>query len=128
VRQVVFYPSSGMLTLNVKFRSVLTLGQEIAVHSAKWLARHFGKEINPTATTLDTRSCLQNKSACLTARHRNRRCWVKGNRIGFAMNDLTVIAMADVLRHWRAGQLQLDDTATAMNLGDSHGSPRFLEA
>ena len=61
-------------------------------------------------------------------RYDNRRCRVKGNRIGFAVNGLAVNAMADVLRHRRTGQLHLDHTTTTSNFGDSHGSTRFSEA
>src|ERR1700722_5748862 len=111
-----------MPTLNVKFRGESTLRKEITVHSAKWLARHFGEEVGSTVATLGTRRCLQSKSASLALRHDNRRCWVKGNRIGFAVNGLAVNAVANILRHRRARQLHLDDTATTSNLGESHGS------
>jgi hypothetical protein len=36
------------------------------------------------------------------------------------MNGLTVIAMANVLRHRFASQLHLDDTATTSNMRDGH--------
>ncbi len=120
MRQVVFYPSCGIPALNMKFRIELSFGQEIAVYTSKWITRNFGKEISPAAATPGTRSCLQSKSASLPARYRNCGRWVKGNRIGFAVDGLAVVAVADVLRHRFASQLHLDDTATTSNMGGGH--------
>lgn len=39
------------------------------------------------------------------------------------MNGAAVLAMADVLRHRLAGQLQLDDTAITLNNRDAHLMP-----
>jgi hypothetical protein len=120
VRQVVFYTNRGIPALNVKFRNEPLPGQEIAVYTAKWIARNLGKEVSTAAATLGTKSCPQGKSASLAARYGDCRRWVKGDRIGFAMNGLAVVAMADVLRHRFAGQLYLDGTATTSNMGDGH--------
>jgi hypothetical protein len=46
----------------------------------------------------------------------------KGDRIGFAMNGLAIIAMANVLRYRFAGQLHLDGTAITSNSRDCHRS------
>jgi hypothetical protein len=104
----------------MKFRIEPPVGQQITVDTAKWITRYFGKEIRRAATTLCTRRRLQRKSAGLSARYRNGGRRVKGNSIGFAMNGLAVIAMAEVLRHRLASQLHLDDTATTSNMGGGH--------
>jgi hypothetical protein len=118
VRQFVFYRSNGKPALNMKLRIEAPIGQQITVHTAKWITRHFGKEISRASSTLGARRRLERKSASLSARYRHGGRRVKSNSIGFAMNGLAVVAMADVLRNRLASQLNLDDTATTSNMGD----------
>jgi hypothetical protein len=120
VRQTVFYSSSGKPAVNMKFRIEPPGGQQISVDTAKRITKYFGKEVSRAAITLGTRRSLERKSASLSAHHGNRGRGVKGNSIGFVVNGLAVVAMADVLRQGPASQLQLDHTATTSNLGDSH--------
>jgi hypothetical protein len=84
------------------------------------MTRHLGKKVSSAAATLGARRCLQSESISLAARYDDCGRWVKGNRIGFAMDGLAVVAMADVLRYRFARQLHLDDTATTSNMSDGH--------
>jgi hypothetical protein len=104
----------------MKFRIEPSVWQQIAVDTAKWITRYFGKEVSRAANTLGTRRCLKHKNAGVSARYDYRGLGVKGNGIGFAVDGLAVVAVTDVLRHRLASQLHLDDSAATLNVRDGH--------
>jgi hypothetical protein len=120
VRQLVWYSSGGKSALNMKFSVEPSLRQQLPVYTPIGITRNFGKEVRPATAALGTRSRPQGKSAGFAARYNNCGRWVKGNRIGAAMNGLAIVAMTDVLRHGFADQLRFDGTATTSNTGTCH--------
>jgi hypothetical protein len=113
MRQRVCDRLSRKLTLQMELRLESPCRKQLRAYTSNTVARYFGKKKRSAAGTSGSRGCLQNEIDCVAARYGHILRFVQAYGIRPAMCGLTVIAMAKVLRHWLASDLELNAAAVA---------------